>query len=157
MSPLKAITSPLATTARKMTPFENTSRSPRLANWRGRKPSWAMIDDSRGKSAYAVFAARMRIENVAIMVIQNRTPLPLYRYWAIRPNPFELSPSARYGLRWAATTEMPRKHVPRMAPIHMSVRAAFCDSGFLNAGTPLDTASTPERATAPDENARSSR
>ncbi len=29
-------------------------------------------------------------------------------------------------------------------------------SGLRNAGTPLDTASTPDSATAPDENARSS-
>ena len=29
-------------TARMMTPFENTSRSPRLTNCRGRKPSRAM-------------------------------------------------------------------------------------------------------------------
>ena len=46
-------------------PLENTSRSPRLASWRGRKPSRAMIDDSRGKSAKAVLAARMRMANVA--------------------------------------------------------------------------------------------
>ena len=51
---------------------------------------------------------------------------------------------------------MPKKHVPRMTPIHTSVCAAFFDSGFLNAGTPLDTASTPDSATAPEENARSS-
>ena len=35
------------------------------------------------------------------------------------------------------------------------VVAALRLSGLRNAGTPLDTASTPERATAPDENARS--
>ena len=36
------------------------------------------------------------------------------------------------------------------------VIAALRLSGLRNAGTPLDTASTPDRATAPDENARSS-
>ena len=36
------------------------------------------------------------------------------------------------------------------------VVAAFLLSGFLNAGTPLDTASTPDRATAPELKARSS-
>ena len=46
--------------------------------------------------------------------------------------------------------------MPRITPIHIRVCAAFFDSGFLNAGTPLLTASTPDRATAPDENARSS-
>ena len=36
------------------------------------------------------------------------------------------------------------------------VIAALRLSGLRNAGTPLDTASTPDSATAPDENARSS-
>ena len=71
MSPSKTMISSAATTARKMTPLENTSRSPRLANWRGRKPSRAMIDDSRGKSAYAVLAARIKMANVEICMIQN--------------------------------------------------------------------------------------
>jgi hypothetical protein len=35
----------------------------------------------------------------------------------------------------------------------ISVVLAFLDSGFLNAGTPFDTASTPVSATAPDANA----
>ncbi|CAB4818163.1 unannotated protein [freshwater metagenome] len=38
----------------------------------------------------------------------------------------------------------------------MSVVAAFLLSGLANAGTPFDTASTPESATAPEENARRS-
>ena len=36
----------------------------------------------------------------------------------------------------------------------MSVRAALRDSGCWKAGTPSEMASTPDRATAPDENAR---
>ena len=51
MFPLKMMTRMPAMTASTMMPFENTSRSPRLANWRGRNPSRAMIDDRRGKSA----------------------------------------------------------------------------------------------------------
>ncbi len=47
-----------------ITPFEKTSRSPRFMNWRGMKRSRARIDDRRGKSWYAVFAARIRIEAV---------------------------------------------------------------------------------------------
>jgi len=43
-----------------------------------------------------------------------------------------------------------------MPAIHISVIEAFLLSGFRNAGTPLETASTPDSATAPDENARSS-
>ena len=41
-------------------------------------------------------------------------------------------------------------------PSRSSVAAALRDSGFRNAGTPLEIASTPERATAPEEKARSS-
>ena len=37
-----------------------------------------------------------------------------------------------------------------------SVIEALRASGLRNAGTPLETASTPDSATAPDENARSS-
>ena len=47
-----------------ITPFEKTSRSPRLANWRGMNRSRARIDDRRGKSWYDVFAARIRIAAV---------------------------------------------------------------------------------------------
>ena len=51
---------------------------------------------------------------------------------------------------------MPRKHTPRIPAIIASVVDALRASGLRNAGTPLDTASTPDSATAPDENARSS-
>ena len=44
--------------------------------------------------------------------------------------------------------------MPRMLPIHTRVVDAFLLSGFWNEGTPFDTASTPDRATAPDEKAR---
>ncbi len=46
-------------------PQENASRSPRNANWRGMKPSWARIAASRGKALKLVFAARNRISAVA--------------------------------------------------------------------------------------------
>ena len=64
--PPKAMISSDEAPARTRTPLENTSRSPRFASWRGRNPSRAMIDESRGKSAYAVLAARVRIAAVAI-------------------------------------------------------------------------------------------
>ena len=51
-------------TARRITPFEKTRRSPRFSNWRGRKRSRARIEESRGKSWYEVFAARTRIAAV---------------------------------------------------------------------------------------------
>jgi hypothetical protein len=65
VTPPKAMMRPDAATARKTTPLENTRRSPRLVNCRGRKPSRAMNDDRRGKSAYAVLAARTRMAAVA--------------------------------------------------------------------------------------------
>ena len=76
MSPLKTTIRMLAIAARKMTPLENTNRAPRLKNCRGRKPSLAMIDARPGKPAYAVFAARIKIANVATIVSQNIKPLP---------------------------------------------------------------------------------
>ena len=39
-------------------PIENARRSPRNANWRGKKPSSARIAPSRGNAAKLVFAAR---------------------------------------------------------------------------------------------------
>ena len=45
-------------------PLENTSRSPRRANWRGRKPSWPRIEARIGKPLNAVFAASTRIAAV---------------------------------------------------------------------------------------------
>ena len=62
--------------------------------------------------------------------------------------------SDRVGWRRWARTEMPRKAVPRMTPIQVRVRPALRLSGALKALTPLEMASTPVRATAPDENAR---
>ena len=50
---------------------------------------------------------------------------------------------------------IPRKPTPRMIPMYVRVVAAFFDSGLRKAGTPFEIASTPDRTTAPDENARS--
>ena len=49
-------------------PLEKTSRSPRVANWRGMKPSRARKDASRGKSAKAVLAARTRMSIVTAWI-----------------------------------------------------------------------------------------
>ena len=65
-----------------------------------------------------------------------------------------VSCSLRVGFRFWASTEIPRKNVPRMATMAMRVREAFLASGRLNIGTALEMASTPVRATAPDEKAR---
>src|SRR5437773_8314864 len=57
-----------------------------------------------------------------------------------------------YGRRWWASTDTPKNRTPRITPIHTIVVAAFLDFGLRKAGTPLEMASTPVRATAPDEN-----
>ena len=62
--------------------------------------------------------------------------------------------SLTVGFSRLASTDSPRKKLPRITPITISVVAALCDSGFLNAGTPFEIASMPVRATAPDEKAR---
>ena len=49
---------------------------------------------------------------------------------------------------------MARKIRPKNVPMSTITVWAFRASGGLNAGTPLDTASVPVRATAPEENAR---
>ena len=93
--------------------------------------------------------------NVANCVIQNKNVLPPYTYSAINAMPVA-SFSPRSGWRWAASVEIPMKVTPRIPAIIARVLAAFRDDGLANDGTPLETASTPDKATAPDEKARSS-
>lgn len=47
-----------------------------------------------------------------------------------------------------------KKVEPRITAIQPRVIAAFFDVGLRNAGMPLEIASTPDSATAPDANAR---
>ena len=54
-----------ANTDKTMMPFENARRSPWFMNCLGRNPSRETMDDRRGKSANAVFAASTRIIIVA--------------------------------------------------------------------------------------------
>src|SRR3954468_22666510 len=56
-----------------------------------------------------------------------------------------------------ANHEMPMNMMPRQTPMTMSVDRAFFHSGFLNAGTPFEIASTPVMAAPPEANAWSSR
>jgi len=53
-----------------------------------------------------------------------------------------------------ARMEIPRKSVPRMTAIQVKVIAAFFVSGFLNAGTQFEIASTPVIAEHPVANER---
>ncbi len=62
--PLNATKSPPANTANIATPLDSTNVAPRLASWRGRNPSIAMIPDNLGKSANAVLADRTRMAAV---------------------------------------------------------------------------------------------
>ena len=55
---------------------------------------------------------------------------------------------------WPARKLMPRKIVPKKAPIMISTAPAGRHSGGLNAGTPFETASVPVKATDPDAKAR---
>src|SRR5438105_11685173 len=57
-----------------------------------------------------------------------------------------------YGWRWWASTDTPKNRTPKITPIQRIVVAALCDFGRRKAGTPLEMASTPVRATAPEEN-----
>src|SRR3954453_14024345 len=98
-----------------------------------------MIDDNRGKSAYAVLAASTKIANVEICKIRYiGVPLPNTAR-PITDNSVSLSDGT--GPRGGASTAMAKKHEPRIAPMIVSVVAAFFDSGLRNAGTPLEIAS----------------
>ncbi len=56
-----------------------------------------------------------------------------------------------------ASVSIDMSMVMAMTPMRSSVLAALRLLGFLNAGTPLEIASTPVRAAHPDEKARSRR
>jgi hypothetical protein len=113
-----------------------------------------MIEVRLGKPLYAVLAARVRIAAVANWSTTNAGPLPN----TARPIcAITVRSWLGYGRRWWASTDTPMNKVPRSTPIHTSVAAAFFDSGRRKAGTPLEIASTPVSATAPDENPFSSR
>ena len=62
----KMTTRTMAAIARPTTPFENTRRSPRFWNCRGKNPCSAMMAASRGKPLKLVFDARIRMAMVAI-------------------------------------------------------------------------------------------
>jgi len=93
----------------------------------------------------------MRIVAVAAWSTTYRTPSPK----TARPRIDRIvSFSLSVGCSFWARTEIPKKKDPRMATMVISVREAFLDSGRRKAGTALEMASTPVRATAPDEKAR---
>src|ERR687892_430697 len=131
-SPWNSQTKTLASTVSDSTPFENTSRSPRFRNCDGMNRSRARIDARRGKSWYAVFAARTRIAAVSAWRIQNGP---------VRPN--TVSPICDSTDRVSATCSftrtssirarsvMPRNMGMLIAPMSASVVAAFLYCGGL--------------------------
>ena len=156
MSPLNATISAPATSARNSTPFENTRRAPLLKNWRGRNPSRAMIEAEarevgvrgvRGEDQDQERGDHREPEHDALAAVEVLGHQPEAVAVVLAPVRLQVRGQHRHAEEAAARG---------CAPIHISVVAAFLLSGFWNAGTPLDTASTPDNATAPDENARSS-
>src|SRR6266511_4490178 len=124
-------------------------------NWRGKNRSRASTAPSRGKPWYEVLAARTRIAkvnpwtakymnevheddgNTARAISETTETLVLGRACMC---------TARY--------ETPMNSVIAIPPMKSRVRAAFLPGGGRNALTPLEIASTPVNAAAPDANAR---
>ena len=65
--------------------------------------------------------------------------------------------SVGVGRMCSARTVSPMNDTPRIDAIQTSVTAAFLEVGLRKAGMPLEMASTPDRATAPELNARANR
>src|SRR3954463_8388860 len=113
-----------------------------------------MIDDRLGNPLYAVLAASVSTAAVANCSTTKIGPLPN----TAMPNcAMTVRSWLGYGCNRWASTDTPKNKVPSTTPIHTSVAAAFFDSGLRNEGTPLEIASTPVSATAPDENPFNSR
>ena len=116
-------------------------------------PSRARKKESRGKSAKLVLAARARMSAVVTCMKNRIQPLPtIWRVISDRTVCTSLG-SGRTRI-WLARKLMPRKRLPKMITCAIRVARAFFHSGFLNAGTPSDTASTPVRPAAPELKAR---
>ena len=130
-----------------MIPFEKTSRSPRFANWRGKKRSRASSAARRGKPWNEVFAARTRIANVVTWTTQNMKPNvePLGN---VARAIWETTETLVLGRAPVCTAshETPTKNVTAITPRIASVRAALRACGCRNALTPFEIASMPVRA-----------
>jgi hypothetical protein len=144
-----------ASTDRTTIPFENTRRSPRFLNCEGMNRSRARMADRRGKSWYEVFAARIRIPAVRPWSRKNGSvrPKTVSPIWESTDREAAISSFTRT-CRRTDMIVMPRNIVTVMKPMAPSVVAALRDCGRRNACTPLEMASTPVRAVAPEENAR---
>src|SRR6185437_6415960 len=125
-------------------------------------------EPSTGKPLYAVFAARNRISAVAAATTYSRNePLPetASPAWGVTvvcsypggPDTIWLASSTNCTWVRRASATMPTSMVMAMMPSSSSVVAALRLLGFLNAGTPLEMASTPVSAAQPEENARNNR
>ena len=149
-------------------PLENTSRSPRRANWRGRKPSSAKMEARMGKPLKAVFAARTRIAAVKPWTGEEPDRVgaehgagdlgdhgPLVRSRPARRSA-AIGSCATCTFAIRASAVIPT-NITMVSPPMIARVAPRCGSwARLKLGTPLLTASTPVRAVHPDANARSS-
>src|SRR5690242_19420087 len=76
-----------------------------------------------------------------------------YTYWPTCEMTVGVPDEYGVACRWDARNETPRNMTASAAPMKTSVCCAFFQAGFLNAGTPLEIASTPVTAAHPDANA----
>ena len=121
-------------------------------NCLGAYRSRARIDARRGKSWYAVFAARIKISAVNAWTTKN--PMEEFPKTAIATcATTERSSLATTPPTCVVSHEIPRNIVIAIIPITARVVAAFRACGRRKAGTPLEIASTPVSAVAPRENA----
>ena len=98
--------------------MENTSRSPRLMNWRGRKPSRAMIDDT---GEVGVGGVGGQDEDGGGGELEDDVQHPVAEDGPAQDRE-DVSCSLRVGCRWWASTEMPTKKVAEDDPMAIRVR-----------------------------------
>ena len=145
-------------------PLEKASRSPRVCSCRGRYRSWASTEPSSGKPLKAVFAARTRIERGGGLDVEEhrsnwsrRTPPPRAARSRCAAASVSQLPGSPRGRRrcstyWTSDDQRqgrdPGEHDDGGdAPMSgQRGRAALWLLGGLNAGTPLEMASTPVSA-----------
>src|SRR5437764_1964718 len=154
---LYAQRSATATPVSTMIPFEKTSRSPRLVNWRAKKRSRASSAARRGNPWYEVFAASTSTASVSACTAQYMKPRADddgKTARAISDSTEGVPVAVGRACMCTASHETPTNIVIAIDPRISIVFAAFLPCGRLNALTPFAIASTPVRAVEPDEKAR---
>ena len=151
--------SSVASAASTMMPLANTRRRPRLVSGVGRKwSSRVEAGEAREVGERRVGREhqdqhRHRLDEEERDVAQRRR----CRRWRGSIWLITVSLVLGIGCSFHARKEMPRNMTPSSTPSQASTRRAFFHSTGLNAGTPLEIASTPVIAVEPPANACSSR